>query len=152
MMMALPWRLPLLKTGNKQTNRFNSSAFWGFCLLAWCGLIFWLSDQPTLPVPEIFSGQDKLIHAVVYAFMALLFWFTWKSKLAGNLSMLAVLAIVFCSAYGASDEWHQSFVLGRDASVYDWLADTFGALLLSLLLWKRDFAVAQGIDKGSGGE
>jgi VanZ family protein len=150
MMMALPWRLPLLKTENKQTNTFNPSLLWGICLLAWCSLIFWLSDQPTLPTPDIFSGQDKLIHAVVYAFMAWLFWFTWKAKLAGNLSMLAVLAVVFRSAYGASDEWHQSFVQGRDASVYDWLADTSGAFLLILLL-ETVFAVDQVIGRGSEG-
>lgn len=138
--MVLPWRLLLLKIENKQTSRFNASLLWGICLLAWCSLIFWLSDQPTLPVPEIFSNQDKLIHAAVYAFMAWLFWGTWKPVLRGNISLLAVLAIVFCSAYGASDEWHQSFVQGRDASVYDWLADTSGAFLLTVLLWKQKFS------------
>jgi len=120
-------------------------------LLAWCGLIFYLSDQSILPTSTLFSGQDKLIHAAVYAVMAWLFWTTWSRTLAGNFHFLAVLTVVFCSAYGASDEWHQSFVQGRDASVYDWLADTFGALLLTLLFWKQDFAAAQVLDRGSGG-
>ncbi len=115
------------------------SILWGLCLLAWCSLIFWLSGQSALPAPELFDGQDKLIHAGAYAVMAWLFWSTWNRALAGNINLLAILAIVFCSAYGVSDEWHQSFVQGRDASVYDWLADTSGAFLLTLLLWKREF-------------
>ena len=85
----------------------------------------------------MFDGQDKLIHAGAYALMAWLFWVAWKPVLRDNVNLLAILAIVFCSAYGASDEWHQSFVQGRDASVYDWLADTSGAFLITLLLWKR---------------
>ncbi len=35
---------------------------------------------------------------------------------------------VFCSLYGLSDEWHQSFVAGRESSALDWLADTLGGL------------------------
>lgn len=117
------------------------SIFWGGCLLGWCGLIFLLSSQSALPAPELFDGQDKLIHATAYAVMAWLFWGAWKQALAENRSLLAILAVIFCSAYGLSDEWHQSFVQGRDASVYDWLADSFGALLLSMLLWNRSVAM-----------
>ena len=117
------------------------SIFWGGCLLSWCSLIFLLSSQSALPAPELFDGQDKLIHATAYAVMAWLFWGAWKQKLGENLGLLAMLAVVFCSAYGGSDEWHQSFVQGRDASVYDWLADTFGALLLSILFWNRSVAM-----------
>jgi VanZ family protein len=37
--------------------------------------------------------------------------------------------VCFCISYGASDEWHQSFVPGRDADLLDLLADTTGGLL-----------------------
>ena len=39
----------------------------------------------------------------------------------------AVLAVLAASAYGASDEWHQSFVPSRSAEVADWMTDTLGA-------------------------
>ena len=40
-----------------------------------------------------------------------------------------VALIVAGALYGATDEWHQSFVPGRDASVLDWLADLCGVTL-----------------------
>jgi VanZ family protein len=41
----------------------------------------------------------------------------------------AVLAVGLASLYGVSDEVHQAFVPGRNADVFDWVADTTGALL-----------------------
>lgn len=46
------------------------------------------------------------------------------------------MVILFCSLYGISDEWHQSFVVGRSSDVLDWLADTSGAVLASFLLMR----------------
>ncbi|MCU0242053.1 MAG: VanZ family protein, partial [Vicinamibacteria bacterium] len=38
--------------------------------------------------------------------------------------------------YGVSDEWHQSFVPGRDATVGDVMKDALGSLC-ALILWQR---------------
>jgi hypothetical protein len=48
----------------------------------------------------------------------------------------AWLAVLIVSAFGATDEWHQSFVPGRDCDVFDWLADTAGAALAVTLYVK----------------
>ena len=45
----------------------------------------------------------------------------------------AWLAVLIVSAFGVTDEWHQSFVPGRDADVFDWLSDTLGAALAVVL-------------------
>jgi VanZ family protein len=39
--------------------------------------------------------------------------------------------------YGASDEWHQSFVPGRYPAVSDWLADAAGIVIgyMALYWW-----------------
>jgi len=114
---------------------------WLLLLCGYCGLIYYLSDQSHVPVPDVFDFQDKLIHAFAYGVMAFLFWQAWRGRL--SLRLLAVLTVVFCSLFGVTDEWHQSFVPGRDASFFDWLADTMGAFLLTIALYKREFVVFQ---------
>ena len=39
-----------------------------------------------------------------------------------------VLAVFIGVLYGASDEFHQMFVSGRDASVSDFIADSLGVM------------------------
>ncbi len=114
---------------------------WLWLLCCYCGLIYWFSGQSHLPVPDVFHMQDKLIHAAAYAVMALLFWQAWHRRMPKL--WLVWMTVLFCSMYGISDEWHQSFVPGRDASVFDWLADTMGAFLLTMALYKREFVVFQ---------
>ena len=104
-------------------------------LLAYCGLIFWLSHQESLPVPAVFEFQDKLLHFGAYCVMAGLSWRAFRHLNLTN-RQLAMLSIVFCSLYGISDEWHQSFVPGRSTSAWDWLADSLGAAAAAVFLFK----------------
>jgi len=115
---------------------------YSLALLVYCGLIYLLSDQVVLPLPHVFNMQDKLIHAAAYAFMAWLFWHAARVHLSGLL--LAVTTIIFCSLYGLSDEWHQSYVDGRQADIFDWIADTAGAFMLTIMLYKREFVIRTG--------
>jgi len=105
-------------------------------LLGYCGLVFWLSSRSTLPGPDLFSQQDKLVHAIAYALMAWLVWHVCAHWHAARSRML-LITVLFCMLYGLSDEWHQSFVPGRDASPWDWLADGFGALVMALWIDRR---------------
>lgn len=102
---------------------------WLVAVVSYCGLIFYLSNQTSLPVPMLFSHQDKLLHATAYAVMAF-FVVNYLKYRCSTLKMTLLLSFVFCAFYGASDEWHQSFVEGRQADSLDWLADCFGAALL----------------------
>ncbi|MDD1627404.1 MAG: VanZ family protein [Methylococcaceae bacterium] len=97
-------------------------------LLFYCLFIYWLSDQPSLPTPMWFENQDKLYHAGAYSIMGLLAWRGFKHLVSSPI-ILALLSIAFCSLYGLSDEWHQSFVVGRESDTADWVADTIGAAL-----------------------
>jgi VanZ family protein len=109
-------------------------AAWAFLpALAYAGLIFALSASPNpLPfLPQSFLHQDKLLHAAEYAVLAGLL--VPGLRLAGMRPALAlVVALAAASAYGATDEFHQSFVPGRDADPLDWAADTAGATLGAL--------------------
>ncbi len=102
-------------------------------LFLYCGLIYWLSDQPSLPVPMLFPHQDKVHHGVAYFIMGLLAVRSFNFFIR-NPVLLALMSLFFCSVYGGFDEWHQSFVPGRDADVADWVADTVGAAFGILLL------------------
>lgn len=79
-------------------------------------------------MPVVFDFQDKLLHFGAYFVMAI---FSWRAFRHSGLTAhrLMLLSVLFCSLYGLSDEWHQSFVPGRTPSALDWLADTLGAIL-----------------------
>ena len=47
-------------------------------------------------------------------------------------------AFLFSSLYGFSDEVHQYFIPARQADIYDWMADTAGAMsVFSLILLQK---------------
>ena len=80
-----------------------------------------VSDTPgerlgPLPAP------DWLLHAAAYAVFSLTLYLAMGP---GRRQALAAAGIV--AAYAALDEWHQSWVPGRSASLWDWLADVVGA-------------------------
>ena len=90
--------------------------------LAFAALIFFASSRSRVVGPH-FQNSDKLVHFAAYGLLATLIcrqWPGWRG---------AGWALLLASAYGASDEWHQSFVPGRSSDVFDWVADTAGAAL-----------------------
>jgi len=93
--------------------------------------IFYLSHQPDLPHapdPWLDVLLKKLGHTTEFAVLFLLLWRAWRGQRpAGQVLNWAMVAT---AAYAISDEWHQSFVPGRKANVYDVLIDVSGALLL----------------------
>jgi len=104
--------------------------------VGWMALIFFLSSQPVPPIPFASLGADKLLHTIVYAILAFLLFrslfldgvMTWKR-------VLLVTALV--TLYGVTDEFHQSFVPGRQVSGWDVLADGLGgAIATALMRWR----------------
>jgi VanZ family protein len=103
----------------------------------WMVLIYVLSSQPSLPTPELFPGEDLLAHAVFYAILGV---FLARSLAAPRVTTWKriLLLTILVAAYGAFDEYHQSFVPGRDASAWDMLADGLGGFLAALTLFWQD--------------
>jgi VanZ family protein len=104
-------------------------------LVGYCILIYWLSSHKTLPMPHVFRFQDKILHAGAYFVMCLLAWRFLKDFFQSR-KMQQWMPVIFCSLYGATDEWHQYFVPGRRSDVWDWLADTLGAGFAIWLLYQ----------------
>lgn len=65
-------------------------------------------------------------HIVEYSVLAGLLFFALYQTADINTSQIMLAAILFATAYGISDEWHQSFVATRVPDIMDVLTD-FGA-------------------------
>jgi VanZ family protein len=90
--------------------------------VALAAVIFAWSSRSQVPdVGSWIPHFDKVVHFSVYGLLGVL---TCRTRRGPG---WAFLAVVLTSLYGASDEWHQSFVPGRTAGVADWIADTLGA-------------------------
>lgn len=94
-------------------------------VLAWMGVIFFLSAQPDLPHPS--TGWLDLAfscgaHALVYAVLALLL--AWA---LGTDRRALLVALGLAVLYGLSDEFHQAFVPGRHPDPLDLMCDAAGA-------------------------
>lgn len=96
-------------------------------------LIFAISsmEQPPLPMPKFeWLTIDKLYHFIEYAILGGLLTRAFvKAKPAVVPSQLVwSTAALLSILYGASDEWHQTFVPGRFATLADWVADVLGSI------------------------
>jgi len=110
-------------------------------VILWAGLIFYLSAQPSLksglPWPYDFILR-KGAHITEFAILFLLFLRAFGSHNFSNKKAL-FWAFALAILYAISDEFHQSFVAQRVASLSDVAIDSFGVLLLTW--WKiRQFS------------
>jgi VanZ family protein len=92
-------------------------------------IIFAASSIPNLgPLPGGISATSG--HSIGYAILAVLLLRALAGgRFSGVTWRRAGVAIILATAYGASDEFHQSFVPGRYADPLDILADFTGAVL-----------------------
>ena len=104
---------------------------WGPAAL-WVAVLFLLSELQGLSV-GLPTGADKSAHGGLYLILGLsLAWGKWRT----GSSVPGLLLLLIGVGYGALDEWHQSFVPGRDSSAVDWVADGAG-VMLGLVLFSR---------------
>ncbi len=79
---------------------------------------------------------DWVTHGAEYFVLGTLLCRALAGGFGQRLSVAASLLVMALGAsWGVSDEWHQSFVPGRDASAADTLKD-LGGCLLSVLAWR----------------
>lgn len=78
----------------------------------------------------------KAAHVSEYAVLAFLLYRAFvKTVLLGRTALCAVMVLLLCAAYAATDEFHQSFVPSRTASARDVAIDICGATLAVLIYW-----------------
>ena len=99
------------------------------------GLIFLVSSNSSPPrMPEGLS--HGLIHGLSYCVLAM---FILRALASGDCKRVTLVrmgcALALSILYGLTDEFHQMFVPGRVADVYDLLADTVGAIIGLFVVW-----------------
>ena len=104
-------------------------------------LIFYLSSlsEPLESLPEVEWGPiDKVYHLAEYTVLGSLLARALVHA-SPRLFPAATWVIAFAIAilFGASDEWHQSFVPGRCPTVSDWIVDAAGSALGVLIVYLR---------------
>jgi VanZ family protein len=103
-------------------------------VLLYMGLIFYASSGP-ISSPTVQAVPDYVLHIGAYAVLYVLAFRGAHEGLRfrahrGGYWLPAIITVL----YGATDEFHQSFVPGRDASWLDLLSDSAGALAGAVLV------------------
>ncbi len=93
-------------------------------------LIFIGSSSSTVPVPQLIPYQDKLEHFSEYFILGIILFFNHRLGRKVN----KAISVIVLFSWPLLDEFHQSFVPMRDASVFDAMADYVGMLAAILLL------------------
>ncbi len=100
-------------------------------------IIFVQSSFPsiTLPGTEFFE-TDKLVHMLLYGFLASLIYISLiHQNNFPNLSQSPIAwTIILTSLYGASDEFHQTFVPNRSGEFPDLFADVIGIIIAACVI------------------
>ncbi|HEX5165125.1 MAG TPA: VanZ family protein [Thermomicrobiales bacterium] len=98
--------------------------------VAWMAFIFFMSSQEQFPSTLGVSIMLLTVvgHMVLYGVLGLLLLFAFAGTARPSRTTMAA-AVLGAALYGVTDEFHQSFVPGRDASVFDLFVNTVGATL-----------------------
>ena len=100
--------------------------------IIWAGLIFFLSDQSTLPgasYPLIDLILKQSAHVFVYAALHFLIWRINKKSISTPLLVTFI--------YALTDEFHQSFIPGRTATIIDIGFDSMGIAISHYLTHRQ---------------
>jgi VanZ family protein len=98
-------------------------------VLAYMGLIWFLSSRP-ISVPLVwFPHRDKLVHLIEYGILGALSARAIHGSMLITFRAALVWGFALSVGWGALDELHQAFVPKRSADALDLAADVVGALL-----------------------
>lgn len=104
-------------------------------VILWAGIIFYFSSLPDLKseLPNIWDLIFRKIAHISEYFV--LTYFLIKTLLGHRIkkktALLAALLLAF--SYAISDEYHQTFTLGRSGRFDDVLIDSVGILLMMIM-------------------
>ena len=96
--------------------------------LIWFCLIWILSSLPSQHIPSVnIAFFDKLEHIGVYAVLSCLLGY-WLSFKDWKLTIVILIYLVLLLLAGL-DEYHQTYIPGREVSLYDFMANSAGIII-----------------------
>jgi VanZ family protein len=147
----------------KRLSRYGPVVLWAALIFIFSSGLFSGSNTSTIvrPLvqwvyPSISEGGLALVHGLIrkashfveYAILALLAARAFRTSSRDFLrNHWFAVALTFVALYALSDEFHQSFVSSRTASIYDCLIDTAGGLAALIVL-----ALRSRVSTGSGSD
>ena len=110
---------------------------WSITAIFWMSLIFYLSSLSGQEVSQPFQLKPAPLigHVILFSGLAAFLQLAirgWNFEI--NLRWVIAVSM-FSSLFGISDEYHQSFVTGRHASIADASIDSISATVTSSLMW-----------------
>ncbi|MGQ0760445.1 MAG: VanZ family protein [Acidobacteriota bacterium] len=138
---------------NRRLLRYGPVVLWAALIFIFSSGLFSGSNTSTIvrPLfqwvfPSISDAALRLVHGLIrkaghfveYAILALLAARAFRTSSRDLLrNHWFAVSLTFVALYVLSDEFHQSFVSSRTASIYDCLIDTAGGLAaLTLVAWR----------------
>jgi VanZ family protein len=110
----------------------------------WMTALYVASAQSDIGVAG--SIPDWITHGSAYFVLGLLVSRASAGGVGRRVSTAdAVLVVLLCTLYGVSDEFHQSFVAGRDSSVWD-VAKDLGGAALAAASWRLVWPISASAD------
>jgi VanZ family protein len=122
--------------------------WWIITLILWLAMIFICTQLPYFKGENTEAAIHKTIstsredlkllnlivrkatHLTVFGILAVLFF-----KSLGKFRFAYILSWILTVVYAITDEYHQSFMPGREASYKDVVLDSFGAILALLIVY-----------------
>jgi len=101
--------------------------------------IFFYADSPVVSQIAVFN-PFSILHIPLYGILTLLLVLALRPPSATNSKLRLALTALIAIAVAILDEFHQSSIPGREASVIDVFLDVLGVSLALLLLHHGAFA------------
>jgi VanZ family protein len=105
--------------------------------LIWMVMIFGVSSRTSLHTSPVFWLDfiiKKSAHVTEYFMLNLLLNYSLVSTVNLSRKKRLLLAFIMAIFYAATDELHQTFVIGREGRIRDVLIDSIGILLSAKFL------------------
>ena len=101
----------------------------------------WAGEKIQAVADRIENGVRKAAHMTEYAILAFFIgtavnaWGWWKNASAGiKFPVGHIINAIICMLYAASDEWHQTFIPGRNGAVKDVFIDAAGSVIAIVVI------------------